>query len=168
MQFDKAKLDSAILYICSKCPPAKLGAVKLHKVLYYSDMLHYAEFGSPITGAEYRKRPFGPTCDALLESLDRLSRQGLMQARFVDYYGFKKKEFIVTEEADTSRFNDSEIALIDDMIDFVCVENSAKTISEFSHNRAWELAEFGDVLPYVSVFQIFPTEVSLEALAWAR
>ena len=43
----------------------------------------------------------------------------------------------------------------------------AKAISDFSHNRAWELAEFGDVLPYHSVFHLFPTQVSSEALDWA-
>jgi hypothetical protein len=54
------------------------------------------------------------------------------------------------------------------VIEFVCLNNSAKTISEFSHNRAWEIAKFGDVIPYNSVFSIFPTQVSLEAMDWAR
>ena len=53
------------------------------------------------------------------------------------------------------------------MIEFVCVNNTAKTISEFSHNKAWEVAEYGEELPYASVFHIFPTEVSEDAKSWA-
>ena len=52
-------------------------------------------------------------------------------------------------------------------LEFVCESNSAKTISEFSHNRAWELAKFGDEIKYNSVFLIFPQEVSAEAMEWA-
>jgi hypothetical protein len=52
-------------------------------------------------------------------------------------------------------------------MDFVCVNNTAKTISEFSHNKAWEIADFGDVITYNSVFNLFPTQVSPETLEWA-
>ena len=58
MQFDRAKLKTVILYVCSRCEPAQLGAVKLHKVLYFTDMLHYAHAGTAVTGATYRERPF--------------------------------------------------------------------------------------------------------------
>jgi hypothetical protein len=39
MQFDRAKLKTVILYACSKCDAEQMGAVKLHKVLYFADML---------------------------------------------------------------------------------------------------------------------------------
>jgi hypothetical protein len=50
------------------------GAVKLNKILYYADMLHYAHTGAPITGATYAKRQQGPvpkqvvSCDRALGS----------------------------------------------------------------------------------------------------
>ncbi len=168
MQFDRAKLNALILYACEKCDPSNLGAVKLHKVLYFSDMFFYAEYGRPITGATYRKRPFGPTCDSLLESLSELAQNGKIDIKTVDYFGYQKKEFHPMGKPDLWRFSKDESELIDEVINFVCINNSAKTISEFSHNRAWDLAEFGEVLPYSSIFQIFPTQVSLEALAWAE
>jgi len=168
MQFDRAKLSALILYACTKCESANLGAVKLHKVLYFSDMLHFAESGSPITGSTYRKRPFGPTCDQLLSTLSHLTEAKALRIEEVEYFGYKKKQFVSLTEPDTAKLNSEELALINEVIDFVCVENSAKTISEFSHNRAWELAEFGESLPYTSVFQIFPTQVSLDAIEWAR
>lgn len=167
MQFDRLKLKALILYACSKCEREALGAVKLHKVLYFSDMLNYAFTGSPITGATYRKRSFGPTCDALLVCLRELEIDGDIIVNDVDYFGFKKKEFIPTKGIDASRLSRKELDLVDDVIDFVCNKNTAKTISELSHNKAWELAEFGDVLPYNSVYQILPTQVTLDTLDWA-
>jgi hypothetical protein len=167
MQFDRAKLKAAILYICSKCEAPQLGSVKLHKVLYYTDMLHYAFVGTSVTGATYRKRPFGPTCDELLSTLRELNNQGAIQIKDVDYFGYVKREYIAVESAETHRFSNIEKKLLDEVIEFVCFNNSAKTISEFSHNRAWEIAEFGDVLPYNSIFHVFPSEVSPETMEWA-
>lgn len=167
MQFDKAKLHAVILYVCGKCEPAELGAVKLHKVLYYTDMLRYLGEGSPITGSVYRKRPFGPTCDQLLSALRELSNQNKIEIREVDFFSYKKKEYHLIGEGDYSRLSGSELAFIDNVIAFVCGENSAKTISEISHSAAWEAAEMGEELPYNSVYHIFANQVSPEALEWA-
>lgn len=166
MQFNRAKLNALILYICSKCELNDLGAVKLHKVLYFSDMIHYAEFGNAITGSTYRKRPFGPTCDQLLPALRELVAKGDLKINDVEFFGFKKKEYAALTQPDASEFDTSKLAIIDEVIEFVCKSNSARSISELSHTRAWELARFGEVLPYNSVFQIFPVQVSMEAMEW--
>jgi hypothetical protein len=168
MQLDQTKFDNLVLYICSKAQPSCLGAVKLHKVLYYSDMLFFAQHGTPITGAAYRKRPFGPTCDSLLPALRSLEKRDALEIRTVDFFGYAKKEYHARRQADPGRLSEREKGVVDAVIDFVCNENSAKTISELSHNRAWDLAEFGEPLPYVSVFQIFPTQVSPEAMEWGE
>jgi Antitoxin SocA-like, Panacea domain len=130
-------------------------------------MLHYAHVGTPITGATYRKRAPGPTCDQLLSTLRDLDREGALAVRDADYFGFRKKEYVPLREPEIERLSDSELSLLDDVIEFVCRNNTAKTISDYSHNRAWEMAEFGDVLPYHSVFLLFPTQVSPEAMEWA-
>jgi|SRR5277367_1738029 hypothetical protein len=167
MQFDRAKLKDVILYACSRCESSRLGAVKLHKVLYFSDMLHFASTGIPLTGATYRKRPMGPTCDSLLTSLLELSREGSLAIRDVDYFGYLKKEYNVLTEKAGESLSARQRELLNEVIEFVCINNTAKTISEFSHNKAWEVAEFGEVLPYTSVFHIFPTQVSEDAKSWA-
>lgn len=166
-QFDVEKLKTLVLYVCSKCEPTQLGAIKLHKTLYFSDMLFYAENGHPITGAIYRKRPLGPTCDAILPIIRDLERDGDLEVTTVNYHGYHKKQFICKNIPDMTRINDKEKLVVDEMIDFVCKNNTAKMISDLSHNRAWDHADFGDVITYSSVFKIFPNPVSLEALDWA-
>src|ERR1700685_3085943 len=146
MQFDRAKLKAVILYACANCETSQMGAVKLHKVLYFADMLHYAWAGVPITGATYRKRPLGPTCDQLLQTLTTMAREGCMEIRESEYFGYRKKEFIPQREAELILFNRGELSILDEVIEFVCRNNTAKTISDFSHNKAWELARFGEIL----------------------
>ena len=167
MQFDRNKLKAVVLYTCTKCDPTRLGAVKLHKVLYFADMLHYASTQRPITGATYRKRPLGPTCNSLPSVLRELEEAGAVQVREVDYFGYRKKEYHATQGVDIARFNSFELRLLDEIIDFVCNDNTARSISDFSHKRPWELAEFGDELPYYTAYHLFPPELSEDTIAWA-
>ena len=78
-----------------------------------------------------------------------------------------KKEYIAADRSHGESLSETGRAILDDVMDFVCVNNTAKTISEFSHNKAWELADFGDEITYNSVFNLFPTQVSPETLEWA-
>jgi hypothetical protein len=168
MQFDRSKFKDVVLYTCHKCDRSKLGAVKLNKVLYFTDMIRYAWTGGPVTGATYKKRKHGPTTDFLLPVLRELSAERKIEIHDVNYFGFTKKEYVPLVEADISRLSKEEIILLDQVIDFVCSENTAKTISEYSHQAPWEMVEFGEEIPYHSAFLLYPSEVSLEALEWAE
>lgn len=167
MQFNRNKLRCVVHHTISKCRADKLGAVKLHKVLYYSDMLRYAETGNSLTGSHYRKRPFGPTCEELSTTLNQMVADGIVETKSVNYFGYLKKQFSSQTQPDLSCLSTDETALINEVIDFVCEQNSAKSISEYSHSRAWDSVDFGEEIRYNSVFLIFPDEVSQEALDWA-
>lgn len=162
-QFDRAKLKAAILHICALCPPDRLGAVKLHKVLYFADMIRYAQMGHPLTGAQYRKRPFGPTCVPLLPVLRELEQSGEIEVNEVDYFGLRKKEYRSTSSAVQGILSVEELKLLDEVIEFVCMQNTAKTISDFSHQAPWERADFGEEIPYTTAYLLFPSIVSEEA-----
>lgn len=163
MQFDRAKLKAAILHTCRSVKPERLGAVKLHKVLYFLDMIHYAQTGSPVTGATYRKRPFGPTCVPLLPILRELENEGAIEIRDVDFHGRRKKEYIAKARPEKGLLNAVELDLLKEVIEFVCDKNSARSISEYSHRLPWEMAEFGEEIPYESALLLFPSQASPEA-----
>lgn len=164
MQFDRSKLREAILFVCELCPPELLGAVKLHKVLYFTDMLRYAATGQPFTGAEYRKRPFGPTCAPLLATLRSMEQDGDIEVSEANFFGLAKKEYRGLRPADRARFSDEELELLSEVVDFVCRRNPARTISEISHQLPWELAEFGGVIGYDSALLLLPNDISPEAI----
>jgi hypothetical protein len=167
-QLDRQKLKSAILRIISRCNADELGAVKLHKALYYADMVAFAAMGNPITGAEYRKRPFGPTCDAALKAVRELEEVGALTVRNVEYYGYNKKEFNLTKEPEFPGLSERELELLDEMTSFVCQDHTARAISEISHDVSWQMTEMGEIIPYYLSFNLVPAIVSDETLAWAE
>lgn len=163
VQYDREKMRAVILRVCRSCAPSDLGAVKLNKVLYYLDMIHYANLRAPVTGATYRKRPNGPTSDQLLFQLRDMERAGDIQINNVDYFGFYKKEYVALAAEPEGVLNAVEIGILDDVIDFVCRQNTARSISEYSHSLPWEMAEMGGEIPYHSAMLLFPMQPSPEA-----
>ena len=167
MQFNQETLFNVVLHTTNVCSANQVGAVKLHKVLYYLDMIHFAQHGTPFFGGSYKKRPYGPTCVELLKSLRVMENENLLEIDTVEYFGFRKKQYTPKKEANLGFLNEIQVSLLNEVVDFVCKNNSATTISEFSHNAAWEIAEFGDEIPYQSAFLIYPTDASEDALEWA-
>jgi uncharacterized phage-associated protein len=165
IQFDRAKLLDVIHYVCAKVPTAELGRVKLHKVLYYADMLHFAASGRPLTGVEYQKQPFGPVARHLSWAVRALAEDGRMDVKRRDYFGFPKYDFVTLRAPDTSRLSQRELQLLDDVVDFVCAR-SAREISELSHNAAWESVAVGERIPYYTAFDLQPVEISDEDVEW--
>jgi Protein of unknown function (DUF4065) len=163
MQFNREKLKAVILETCFQCPPERLGAVKMHKVLYFLDMLQFALAGNAVTAATYRKRPYGPTCVQLLPTLREMEISGDISIKDVDFFGMRKREYHANKMPPSGVLNDNEQALLKEVIDFVCHQHSAKDISEVSHQRPWEMVEFGEDIPYSTALMLFPTDPSPEA-----
>lgn len=168
MQFDRNKLKAVILHTCAACPASTLGAVKLHKVLYFLDMINYAQSGLSVTGSSYCKRPFGPTCEQLLPMLREMQIAGEIEIREVEFYGRLKKEFIARVDETSGVLNIAETALLEEVITFVCHQNTAQSISDYSHQLPWEMAEFGESIPYSSALMLFPADIGPEAFDAVR
>lgn len=171
--FDREKLKDVVNFIVKSSDPKDLGQTKLHKVLYFSEMLSYLNRGSPICGAKYKKRPHGPTCDALLSVVPEMQREGRLRVYTEDYFGYQKKVFQDSNRLNNCSLDDEERAILTEVTEWVCRNNSAKSISEFSHNIVWEMVEFGEDIPYHLAIHLVPTDVSEEALAvgeqlWAQ
>lgn len=162
-QFNREKMRAVILRVCHTCAAEDVGAVKLHKVLYYLDMLSYAHERRAITGATYRKRPNGPASDQLLFTLREMERAGDIRISEVDYHGYLKKEFAPLADEPLGVLSDSELSLLDDVIEFVCRHNTARSISEYSHSLPWDMADMGGEIPYRSAMLLFPMQPSPEA-----
>lgn len=161
-------LDDVIFHVINACAEADLGAVKLNKVLYFADMWHYMQSRKPLTGITYRRRPHGPTSNDLFRRLKQLEKENKISVQKVDYFGYSKTVYKSRRNAPTHMLNEDQIAFLDEVIDFVCRKNSAKTISELSHTRAWESVEYGEVIPYRSASMMFAQEISDETLEWAQ
>ncbi|MBU6379552.1 MAG: DUF4065 domain-containing protein [Gammaproteobacteria bacterium] len=158
--FNRQKMLDVVHYIVANCTPEELGNVKLHKVLYFADMLHFVHTGRPLTGVEYLKQKFGPCARHLNSVVSSLSKNNKIKVSRRDYFGFTKIDYI-SIAAPPNKLDNVEIAIIDACMNYVC-QRTAKEISELSHNAAWELVKFGEVIPYETAYWLQHVEVTQE------
>jgi len=168
MNFDYKKLKGLVHYIYYKADKSDLGATKLNKILWFSDVASYMQSGEPITGETYLKESYGPVPAHVLKALDDLSQEGKIFIRNAAYFGFRKKEYVTLARPDLSSFTADEISLVDDFIQFVCCGHTARSISELTHNQAWELAQFGEEIPYYSILVGRDLAITQDDMEWAR
>lgn len=169
MNLDQEKFKRLVHYVCYKAhDPSILGAVKLNKVLWYSDYIAYFLWAKPITGEVYIKRQHGPVPKHILRALTELIREKSMVEREVEYYGYPKKEYIALTRPDISIFTPDEISLIDEMFDYVCEKHTATSISEETHDDIWKLAIIGEEIPYNTIFASKLGEIDETDIEWAR
>lgn len=157
IEFDREKFLDAIHHVIHACrsTPELLGKTKLHKCLYYSDMLHFIVAGRPLTGAEYIKAQFGPTARYLEWGLKTLRERGRISVATEDYFGLGKFSFHSEQEPRSNRLSDEEKALMGEVIALVC-ERTTRDISEISHAAPWQNARMGERIPYSSAHMLLP------------
>ncbi|TAJ39006.1 MAG: DUF4065 domain-containing protein [Reyranella sp.] len=165
-QFDRQKFKALIHYVINRCPPEHVGKTKLNKAGFYADMICYLQLGRPMTGETYARQSHGPVAEHLQSCLRELIAEGDLDEKLVPYFGFSKYEYIARRPPNMSAFSDAEMKLVDEVADFVCLQNSARSISELSHTEAWECAAPGEELPYFAATQLLPADVEEDDRAW--
>ena len=169
MKRDRNKLKALVHYVCWKCDnPAILGAIKLNKVLWVSDVWAYIGRGAPITGERYVKRQFGPVPASIVGIVAELEAEKQIVVRQREAYGKPKTDYIAMTKPDLSAFTAEEISLINDAIHYVCHKHTAMQISRKTHDAIWELAEIGEEIPYEAMLASHLGEVTSEDVQWAR
>ena len=170
-KFDRQKFDDLVHYIIWKCPdPAKLGSVKLHKILWKSDTGAFVQLGHPITGARYTKRSWGPTADALLGTRDRLAETGRIRFWRDEGFapGYSKDVYQSLVRPPEWFLASEERRIVDYWIDEICLKHTAASISDETHGYAWEIAAMGEELPMESVLAERGRDPEAEELEWAK
>jgi len=168
MAFDFEKFKALVHYICYKTDKDNLGATKLNKMLWYADTWAYILHGTPITGETYIKRQFGPVPQHVLPAQQDLVDAGRIFVRDAAFHGYEKREYVALRKPYLSLFSADEIHMIDELIGTICHGHTARSISEKTHDRIWELAAIGEEIPYYTVFAASMGEIDEEDIAWAR
>lgn len=169
-KLDWEKFKGLVHYICDKAAdPAVLGSVKLNKVLWYSDSIHYMIHGESITGETYVKRQHGPVPRHIVRTINELVSENKIARGRVDYFGFVKTEFVaISADADVSIFSPEQIKLVDAAFEHVCMNHTARSISEETHGVIWKIAEMGEEIPLSTVFASDVGEIDETDLDWAK
>lgn len=152
------KLKALAHYIISLCDanPLTLGAIRLNKILWFSDTQAYGLFEKSITGAVYTKRQFGPVPKGIVPAIQFLSDEGKISTRDISpdegggIRGFSPcmiREYKSLKDPSPSNFfSKEELSLTKSVQEIVC-GFSAMEISEISHDSVWRAAKMGEEIP---------------------
>jgi hypothetical protein len=145
---DLRRLKRLIHYVAWKAGERDwFGATKLYKVLWFADARQYVLTKKPITGAIYVRQKHGPVPKHGLIACKQLESEGAIK---VTTQG-KLKRIVALEPPDTSIFSTDELKQVDYWIAHIDKNHTAQSISEESHDYAWEIAKMGEELPLYAV-----------------
>jgi len=168
MEFNYEKFKDLVHYICHMADRDELGATKLNKILWFSDMVTYINRGKSLTGSVYVKRQYGPVPKDILQALDDLSTEEKMIVRDIPYFGNTKREYISLTEPDINRFEAFEISLVANIMHHICHHHSAESISDATHDIIWKLADMGEEIPYCAIYGAQLGEITEEDIQWGK
>lgn len=147
------KFKTVLLYILERCScKPNIGETALNKLLYFSNFNYYELYEEQLTGAEYKKLPFGPLPETIKEILNSLEVDGKLQRFSTLYYNFPQTRFMPLQKADLTMLKASEVKVIDDVIERYN-DWSASSLSDYSHkDMPWLSTEENELIDYELVF----------------
>ncbi len=147
------RLDELVLYVSFHLADSpNFGMVALNKALFFSEMLHYVEYGHAITGATYTRQRFGPTLHQMLPVIRRLEASHDAVVRNVPVGTYTQKRLVAQREARSSLFDASELKTVNGVLN-MCRNFTGTQLSEMSHNLpGWRLARDGEEIPFFTAF----------------
>lgn len=151
MREAEAKAQELMLYVADRSvDDPGFGAVKLNKILFFSDFEAKARTGAAITGLDYQKLINGPALRRMLPLQQELIDRGdaLLVPRGAGR--FTQRRLVALREPDLSTFSGLEISIVDQMMAEVTAMNATQ-VSEHSHRwPGWLAADLGETIPYAT------------------
>jgi transcriptional regulator with XRE-family HTH domain len=147
------KFKNVLLYMLERCAgKPNVGETVLYKLLYFSDFNYYELYEEHLTGAQYRKLPYGPVPQKLDSIISLMMDNGQLQRVKTDYHGYPQTRYLPLEKADLTALKASEKEVIDKVIEQMS-DWSAAAISNYSHkDMPWLASKEGEEINYELAF----------------
>jgi len=144
------KFVELLLYVGHKyMKDPRYSTLKRNKTLFYSEALHLALYGTPITGIEYRRYDLGPAPACFLRIKEQMERKQEAY-EYKDPYG-DQKQLLPLRVPDMSVFTPTDVEVIDKVISMFW-DKTGNELSNMSHGlKGWKLASDGEVIPYSTI-----------------
>jgi hypothetical protein len=122
--------------------------------------------GRPITGATYVRQQGGPQARPLQPMLTELEKDGVIARRLAERSGEFDLLFAI-RRPDLSHFRADEISVVEAVTRVVCLDSRGSIAHQAAHDRVWQSAQIGEVLPYFTVFAGRPGDILAADIDWA-
>ncbi len=148
-----SKFKNVLLYILERCAgKPNVGETVLYKLLYFSDFNYYELYEEHLTGAKYRKLPYGPVPQKLDIIIGQMIEQKQLQRVKTEYHGYPQTRYLPLEKADLTQLRASEKEVIDRVIEQMS-DWSAAMLSSYSHgDKPWKASKEGEEINYELAF----------------
>ena len=148
-----SKFKNILLYILERCAgKPNVGETVLYKLLYFADFNYYELYEEHLTGAKYRKLPYGPVPQKLDTIIGQMIEKGQLQRVKTAYRGYPQTRYLPLEKADLAELRASEKEIIDRVIEQMS-DWSAAAISNYSHkDMPWLASKEGEEINYELAF----------------
>lgn len=147
------KFRNILLYILERCAgKANVGETVLYKLLYFSDFNYYEIYENHLSGAVYRKLPYGPVPNNISDVIGEMIKIGEIKKIKTEFHGYHQTRYLPLTKPDLTELKASEIEVIDRVINQFS-DYYASAISDYSHKDIpWLATEEGDVIDYELAF----------------
>lgn len=147
------KFQNVLLYILESCAgKPNIGETALNKLLYFCDFNFYELYEEHLTGARYKKLPFGPVPHEMNGILNQMIGEERLKRIKTEYHGFAQTRYLPLEKANLTQLSAAEKTVIDHVIQQMS-DWSASMISEYSHkDMPWLATQEGDYISYNLAF----------------
>lgn len=147
------KFKNVLLYILERCAgKPNVGETVLYKLLYFSDFNYYELYEEHLTGAKYRKLPYGPVPQKLDTIIGQMIEKGQLQRVKTEYHRYPQTRYLPLVKADLTELRASEKDVIDRVIEQMS-DWSATMLSSYSHgDKPWKASKDGEEINYELAF----------------
>ncbi len=147
------KFKDILLYILEKCAgKPNVGETVLYKLLYFSDFNYYEIYEEHLSGAEYRKLPYGPVPQKLNIIINQMIENKKIKRFKTDYHSYPQTRYIPLVKPNLANLKASEKEVIDKVIDQFS-DWSASAISDYSHkDMPWLASKDSETIDYELAF----------------
>lgn len=165
-QFDREKFKDAMHYVVALAGDHPgFGATKIYKALWFAEGQIFMLHGRRIYGARFVRQEHGPVPKAAMPIRQELADERRVRIWQDRYHNRMQWRFRSLREPNTERFNKDELDALRYWTQHIDEDHTAQSISDESHDYAWEIAKMGEELPihaFIASRWRDPTDEELE------
>ena len=148
-EYDLEKFKNMVLYLVSRSRGVL--SVKLNKLLWYCDFLHFKETSVSITGSQYIRYPYGQVPKHYKFITDIMQDEELLDENEVVFNteeGIVGEEFTALVEPDESMFSEKEVQVMNYVADTFRDDTSTSIMNKSHQETAYLKSEDRGLISY--------------------
>ncbi len=170
--FSMAIFKEMILYITERCGDKETYAyTHLNKILYYSDLFWYGEYGTSLSGETYAKDKYGARATHMMTAENELRKEGYLKIKPVVFFKKSQKKPILLKSPSYKNLTKKQQMHIDQFINKLG-GLTAMEVTDYAHKDiSYSILKMKKPIPYESVFFLKPTkeeDLTEDDLKWAE